>query len=173
MVRKLGIAVAVVTMLVLTLSVASAATVVFNAAAAPSGTHVQTGTPDCTVSGNTVTCSSYELAGVGNTNAQATLTATYSATVDCTNKGGKLVPVKSTVQTAPSSTGELEAKNGRLAVPSLVGPGAPSAQSFLDAATCPNGNWTKSLASGSPTLESWMYTLTFVGYNAPYITITP
>ena len=173
MVRKLGIAVAVVTTLVLTLSVASAATVVFNPAAAPNGTHVQSGTPDCTVSGNTVTCSSYELAGVGNNNAQATLTASYSATVDCTNNGGKLVPVKSTVQTAPSSTGELEAKNGRLAVPALVGPGAPSAQSFLDAASCPNGNWTKSLASGTPTLESWMYTLTFVGYNAPYITITP
>lgn len=173
MVRKLGIAVAVMTTLVLTLSVASASTVVFDASAAPNGTHVQTGSPDCSVSGTTVTCVSYELAGVGNNNAEATLSATYSATVDCTNKGGKLVPVKSSVQTAPSSTGEIESKNGRLAVPALVGPGAPSAQSFLDAATCPNGNWTKSLASGSPTLESWVYTLTFVGFNAPYITITP
>jgi len=173
MVRKLGIAVAVVTTLVLTLSVASAATVVFNPAAAPNGTHVQTGTPDCAQVGNTVNCTSYELAGVGNANATATLSATYSAIVDCTNNGGKLVPVKSTLQTAPSSTGELEPKNGRLAVPALSGPPAPSTQSFLDAAVCPNGNWTKSLAAGAPTLDGWIYTLTFAGYTAAYITITP
>ena len=172
MIRKFGIAIAAVTTLVLTASVGLAATT-FNSSAAPNGTHVQTGTPGCTVDGLTVTCASYELAGVGNANAQADLSATYSATVDCTNKGGKLVPVKSSVQPASSSTGELEPKNGRLAVPALVGPPAPSTQDFLNAATCPNGNWTKSLASGSPTLESWTYTLTFAGFNAPYITITP
>jgi hypothetical protein len=171
MIRKFGIAIAAVTTLVLTASVGLAATT-FNSSAAPNGTHVQTGTPGCTVDGLTVTCASYELAGVGNANAQADLSATYSATVDCTNKGGKLVPVKSSVQPASSSTGELEPKNGRLAVPALVGPPAPSTQDFLNAATCPNGNWTKSLA-GSPTLESWTYTLTFAGFNAPYITITP
>jgi hypothetical protein len=162
--------------MVATFAIAGAAlgaTVIYNPSAAPSGTHVQTGTPDCTQSGNTVTCNSYELAGVGNTNATATLSATYSATVDCTNKGGKLVPVKSTVQSAPSTTGQLEPKNGRLTVPALSGPGAPSDAAFLAAATCPNGNWTKSLASGSPTLESWTYTLTFAGFTDPYITITP
>jgi hypothetical protein len=172
MVRKFGIAFVAVTTLVLTASVAFAG-ISFNPSAAPSGTHVQTGTPSCTAIGNTVSCSSYELAGVGNANATATLSATYSATVDCTNKGGKLVPVKSTVQTAPSTTGELEPKNGRLAVPALSGPPAPSAASFLNAAVCPNGNWTKSLAGGSPTLESWTYTLTFAGFTGAYITITP
>jgi len=172
MVRKFGIAIAAVTTLVLTASVGLAATT-FNPSAAPSGTHVQTGTPSCTQVGNTVNCSSYELAGVGNANATATLSATYSATVDCTNKGGKLVPVKSSVQAAPSSTGELEPKNGRLAVPALSGPPAPSTQAFLDAATCPNGNWTKSLAPGDPTLETWTYTLTFTGFTGAYITITP
>jgi len=151
---------------------AFAGTVAYDPSAAPNGTHVQSGTPDCTQTGNTVTCNSYELAGVGNTNATATLYATYSATVDCTNKGGKLVPVKSTVQSGPSSTGRLEPKNGRLTVPSLSGPGAPSTASFLAGATCPNGNWTKSLASGSPTLVSWTYTLTFTGFTDPYITIT-
>jgi hypothetical protein len=30
------------------------------------------------------------LGGVGNTNATVSLTATYSATIDCTNKGGKV-----------------------------------------------------------------------------------
>ena len=172
MVRKIGIALVAVAALVLTTTVALAG-ISFNAAAAPSGTHVQAGTPTCTVSGNTVSCSSYELAGVGNANATATLSATFSATVDCTNNGGKLVPVKSTVQSAPSTTGQLEPKNGRLAVPALSGPGAPSAASFLAAATCPNGNWTKSLAGGSPTLVSWTYTLTFAGFSGSYITITP
>ena len=172
MLRKFGIALVTVTTLVLTASVAFGA-ISFNASAAPNGTHVQSGTPSCSVSGNTVNCSSYELAGVGNANATATLSATFTATVDCTNNGGKLVPVKSTVQTAPSTTGELEPKNGRLAVPALTGPGAPSAASFLAAATCPNGNWTKSLAGGSPTLVSWTYTLTFTGFSGAYITITP
>jgi len=172
MIRKFGIALAAVTTLVLTAGVGLAATT-FNASAAPNGTHVQSGTPSCTQVGNTVNCTSYELAGVGNANATATLSATYSATVDCTNKGGKLVPVKSTVQSAPSTTGELEPKNGRLAVPALSGPPAPTAASFLNAAVCPNGNWTKSLAGGSPTLESWTYTLTFTGFTGAYITITP
>ena len=172
MFRKFGIALAALATLALSATVALAG-ITFNASAAPNGTHVQTGTPSCQVIGNQVSCSSYELAGVGNANATATLSASFSATVDCTNNGGKLVPVKSTVQQAPSSTGQLEPKNGKLAVPALVGPTTPTAQSFLNAATCPNGNWTKSLAGGSPTLVSWTYTLTFTGFNAPYITITP
>lgn len=172
MVRKFGIAMAAVTTLALTVSIGLAATWI-DPAAAPNGTHVQSGTPGCTVSGLTVTCASYELAGVGNANASADLSATFSATVNCTNNGGKLVPVKSSVQGASSSTGALEPKNGRLAVPQLSGPLAPADSDFLNAATCPNGNWTKSLQGGSATLVSWTYTLTFVGFNSPYITITP
>jgi len=43
-------------------------TTTFNAAAAPNGTHLQTGTIGCTVDPGTllVTCSAYELGGVGN-----------------------------------------------------------------------------------------------------------
>ena len=149
------------------------ATVTFNPSAAPSGTHVQTGMPSCSVDGLTVTCASYELAGVGNANATATLSATYSATVDCTNKGGKLVPVKSTPQTATSTTGVLEPKNGRLTVPELTSAPAPSDADFLAAATCPNGNWTKTVQEGSATLDNWTYTLTFTGFTGAYITITP
>jgi hypothetical protein len=172
MIRKLTLALVVMSALAITAGAALAGTT-FDASAAPSGTHVQTGTPGCVVNGLTVTCASYELAGVGNTNATATLSATYSATVDCTNKGGKLVPVKSSVQPADSSTGALEPKNGRLLVPALSGPEAPSDAAFEAAAVCPNGNWTKSVAPGDPTLESWVYTLTFAGFNSPYITITP
>jgi hypothetical protein len=143
-----------------------------NPANAPSGTHLQTGTISCIVGVDlSITCGSYELAGVGNANASVLLTASYSATVDCTNKGGKLVPVKS--QGVPASDGDadLEPKNGRLAVPA-VSVGVPEEQAFFDEATCPNGNWTKSLAPGDPTLDSFTYTLTFGGFANPYITIS-
>ena len=147
-----------------------------NAAGAPGGGHIQTGGPvSCIVSATlVVTCSTgaYEIAGIGNANAEATLSASYSATVDCTNKGGKLVPVKSTAQSAPASTGEIEAKNGRLTVPQLSTSGQPSPSQFLNAATCPNGNWNKSLADGDPTLESFTYTLNFVGFATAAILIS-
>ena len=171
MVRKLGIAIAALSSLALTVSLAAAATV-FDSSQAPSGTHVQTGTPICTISGLTVTCNSYELAGVGNTNARADLTASFSATVDCTNKGGNLVPVKASVQGASATTGQLEPKNGRLTVPSLSTSGTPTDQQFTSQATCPNGNWTKSVRPGSVTLSGFTYTLTFAGFSGAYITIT-
>ena len=155
----------------LTATVALAGHPVFDASKAPSGTHVQSGTPGCSVVGLTITCASFEVAGVGNANAQADLTASYSATVDCTNKGGKLVPVKSQGVPAGDSSGQIEPKNGRLTVPQLS-VSAPSTQAFLDAAICPNGNWTKSLAPGDPTLDSFTYTVTFAGFAPAWLTIT-
>lgn len=148
---------------------ASAATTI-NPSAAPSGTHLQTGSIGCTDNGTTVTCSTYELAGVGHANAVATLDATYSATVTCTNHGGKLVPVKTQTTTSSSSGTLTSTKNGRLSVPALSST-APSSQQFLGQATCPNGNWTKNL-SGSVELVSFTYTLHFVGFTGDYITIT-
>ena len=150
-----------------------AITVTFNAANAPSGAHVQTGTPDVTLNGLTATSSQYELAGVGNLNATANLALTFSATVDCTNHGGKLVPVKSSVQGAVITSGSLSPENGRLTVPSLTNGGSsPTAQQFLAAAVCPNGNWTKSLAGGSIQFSGFVYTLTFAGFSGPFILIT-
>jgi hypothetical protein len=140
---------------------------------APTGTHLQTGTIGCTVdSSQLVTCSTFELAGVGGANATGSLATSYSATVDCTNKGGNLVPVKSSVQTAPVNTGSLSPKNGRLSVPSLTSSPVPTAAQFEAAATCPNGNWTKSLQGDTITLTSFKYTLTFAGFTGAYITIT-
>jgi hypothetical protein len=158
-------------LLVASASLALAAHPVFDSSAAPNGTHVQTGTPGCIVVGTTVTCASFELAGVGNTDAEASLSASYSAMVDCTNKGGKLVPVKTQAVPASDSTGQIEPKNGRLTIPELS-VSAPSTQAFLDAATCPNGNWTKSLQDGTPTLDSWTYTVSFDGFTGNYLTIT-
>jgi hypothetical protein len=148
-------------------------TTTIDPAAAPTGTHFQVGTATCTVSGLTISCSSYELAGVGNANAQADLIASYTATVDCRNHGGKVVEVKAQVKEGPFSTGELEPKNGRLLVPVLTTAGeVPSDADFTAQATCPNPNWTKEVRGGTITLSSFTYTLTFVGFVTAYITIT-
>jgi len=145
----------------------------FDDANAPNGTHLQVGAPGCTVVALSIGCVSYELAGVGNANAQADLVASFTATVDCTNHGGKLVPVKSQVKGAGVSTGQLEPKNGRLLVPALsTGGDTPSPEQFIAQAVCPNGNWTKSVASGSIELTSFVYTLAFVGFPPSYITLT-
>src|SRR5262245_2328841 len=85
----------------------AATTTTFDPANAPTGTHVQRGTPTCTVSGLDVSCSTFQLAGVGNSNATANLSATYAATVVCINGGGN--PSDSQHQgafTASSTTGQ-------------------------------------------------------------------
>ena len=170
--RRVGI-ITTLAMLVMALSASVAlADTVFNAAAAPKGTHVQSGTPSCTVTDGAVTCSSYELAGVGNANAEASLIANYTATVQCKNKGGNIVEVKSQVTGATSTTGALEPKNGRLLVPELLSSPVPTNSQFEASATCPNGNWTKLTLAGTVTLTGFTYTLHFVGFEGNYITIT-
>src|ERR1700751_1785712 len=86
-----------------------------NPANAPTGTHFKSGTDTCSASGTTESCTGYTLAGVGNINATANLSVTYTATVDCINGGGN--PSDSQHQGAFSSTassGPLESKNGNL-----------------------------------------------------------
>src|SRR5215475_1507750 len=155
-----------------TTAASAAQTTTVNPANAPSGTHVQRGSPGCTVNGGgNVSCNSFELAGVGNTNATADLSANYSATVVCINGGGN--PSDSQHQgtfTASNSTGQLSPKNGRLTVPSLSVT-APTEQQFLAQQTCPNPNWTPTIPGGI-TLSSFTYTVSFAGFGGPYITIT-
>ena len=144
-----------------------------NASAAPTGTHLQSGTISCSVdSTGLVTCTAFELAGVGNADAQATLNATYTATVQCRNHGGQIVDVKSQAEAAPVSSGSLSPKNGRLDVPKLTSSPVPTDQAFTSQATCPNGNWTKELLGDSVALSGFTYTLHFVGFTGDYITIT-
>lgn len=151
--------------------VLAATTTTFNPDAAPQGTHVQTGTPTCSVSGLVVSCSTYELAGVGNTNARADLNATYTATVVCINGGGN--PSDSQHQgsfDSSATTGQLSPKNGRLKVPSLSST-APTEDQFLAQQTCPNPNWTPTIPGGI-SLSSFTYTLSFAGFAGSFITIT-
>jgi len=174
--KRISILLAALAMCILSISTAAQAaiTTTIDPAAAPTGTHLQTGTIGCSVNPETqlVSCTSFELAGVGNANAVGTLTTTYAATVQCRNHGGKIVDVKSQVTTVPATTGNLAPKNGRLEVTALSSSPPPTAAQFEAQATCPNGNWTKELLGGTITLSSFTYTLRFVGFTGNYITIT-
>lgn len=174
--RRISILLAALAMLMfgITTSAQAAITTTINPAAAPTGTHLQTGTIGCSVDATTqlVSCTGYELAGVGNANATGGLVTSYTATVQCRNHGGQIVEVKSQVTTAPTTTGSLSPKNGRLTVPPLSSSPVPTAADFEAQATCPNGNWTKELLGGTITLSSFTYTLHFAGFTGNYITIT-
>jgi hypothetical protein len=171
--RKLGIVTALVMLVTGVAALAALATIStnINPANAPTGTHFKSGTATCSVSGTTVSCSGYTLAGVGNANATATLNATYTATVVCINGGSN--PSDSQHQgsfTETPTTGSLQPKNGNLTVPPLSA-SAPTEQQFLAQQTCPNPNWTPTIPGGI-TLSSFTYTLTFAGFSGAYITIT-
>jgi hypothetical protein len=165
-----NVVVAVVTGALAALAIgAFATTTTINPANAPSGTHLQSGAIGCTVGGDglTVTCSAYELAGVGNTNANVNLTANYSGVVDCRNHGGNVVESHETSFSATNAALLTPTRNGRLRV------GARSVSPDIDLAEpCPNPNWTPEFHAGSPTLDSFTYTLMFVGFSGAYITIT-
>jgi hypothetical protein len=166
--RRAGV-IALVTLLVALSASAALAATVISPANAPSGTHLQAGAIGCTVGtdGLTVTCTAYELAGVGNTNADVLLSATYSGVVDCRNHGGNVVESHETTFTAEDGETVRSSRNGRLRV------GAQEVSPDLDLAEpCPNPNWTPEFHAGSPTLDSFSYTLTFAGFTSPYITFT-
>jgi len=139
----------------------------FDAANAPGSSHLTSGQVQCVVAANLdVNCSGYVLGGVGHTNADVSLIATYSATIDCTNHGGNLVESHTTTFDDTSDVTVTSSKNGQLRVP------AQSASAFSAPQVCPNPNWTPSIRAGTLTLESFTYTLTFAGFSSPYITIT-
>jgi hypothetical protein len=154
----------------LSASVALAAiTTTINPANAPSGTHLQSGAIGCTVGtdGLSVSCSAFELAGVGHTNAVVSLTATYSAIIDCRNHGGNIVESHETTFAATNEATLTPGRNGRLRVGTRsVGPDLALGE------PCPNPNWTPEFHPGTLTLDSFTYTLTFAGFTEAYITIT-
>jgi hypothetical protein len=140
----------------------------FNPANAPGSSHLTSGSPSCTVAADrSITCSAYVLGGVGHTNADVSLSANYSATIDCRNPGnGNVVESHTTTFAATSSATVTSSRNGQLAVP------AQSVSPFSAPQVCPNPNWTPSIRGGTVTLNTFTYTLTFAGFTSPYITIT-
>jgi hypothetical protein len=142
----------------------------FNSANAPGSSHVSSGSPSCTVNANlAISCSAYVLGGVGHTNATIDLSADYTATIDCFNKGtNPNNPVEShtTTFSADSTATVASTRNGQLRVPSQ------SVSPFSAPQVCPNPNWTPQIRPGSLQLLDFTYTLTFAGFTSPYITIT-
>ena len=144
----------------------------FGPSTSPNGAHYQNGfgEPTCGISGVSVTCTGTEIGGVGNTDATLELTVIAEATIQCRNKGGNIVEVKSQVETDFNADDHTDVRNGTLYVSAFTVAGPTDAQ-FLAAATCPNGNWTK-LMLGSPVVRSYDYELVFAGYNSSAISIT-
>jgi hypothetical protein len=138
----------------------------FNPANAPGSSHLTSGSPLCTVNSDlSINCTGYVLGGVGHTNANVSLTASYTAVIHCTNNGGNLVLAQTKTATPSSSTTVTSTKNGQLTVPpESVSPPISTLN------VCPNPNWTPSIFS--LTLNHFDYTLTFAGFTSPYIEIT-
>jgi hypothetical protein len=105
------------------------------------------GTPTCTVTSTTVTCSG-SLAGLGNEDVRLILTASAEASFNCVNPGGNISPGQNKVLFTASASQDIpanELKNGNLSF-SISAPGtAPTATP--QQAGCPNGNWSTQLAS--------------------------
>ena len=159
-----------VLLLALTLSIAGAAiTTTVDPTQAPQGTHLQTGAESCSVGTDlSVSCTTFELAGVGHIDADVALTASYSATIDCNNPGNnRNNPIESHTTTFSASTSVTvtSAKNGRLTVP-------PQAVSpFTVVQGCPNPNWTPVIREGTLVLVTFSETLTFAGFGSSYLSI--
>jgi hypothetical protein len=156
---------------ILTGSLAVSSALAFTGNTAPAGAHYRQGysEPFCALDGLGVSCTETAIAGVGNTDADAVLSIAYSATVQCRNRGGKIVEVKTQSVATVGGDDITELRNGTLYV-SAISVGGPSNESFLGSAVCPNGNWTK-LLLGSPSITSYVYSLTFHGYDQPAILI--
>jgi hypothetical protein len=138
-----------------------------NTANAPGSSHLASGTIQCVVDADlNVDCAAYVLGGVGNTNAALSLTATYSATIDCTNKGGNLVESHTALFSDSDAAAVASTRNGQLRVPAL------SVSPFDAPQVCPNPNWTPTIRAGTLVLESFSYTLTFAGFSAPAVSIS-
>lgn len=153
--------------------VAPAAWADTNFSNAPSGAHYANGSsePVCTKDPSTqdVRCTATVIGGVGHTNADVVLSATYSGTVQCRNNGGQIVEVKTQTTQATSAPNLTPDRNGQL----TVGPlnvTAPTDEELEAKAKCPNKNWTAEL-QGHPALVSYVYTLTFKGFDEPAISI--
>jgi|SRR5215208_6283557 len=170
MLRKFGI-IAVVSLLAVAFA-AVPALAVTNFANAPSGAHYARGSaePVCTLTGTTVSCTGTNIQGVGNTNAEVSLAVTSTFTGTCQNPGSKNKTVEPFTESETNTTTVplTSTRNGELRVPLTTATGTTT-EEFEAAFTCPNPNWTDTVTSSD---ISFLYTLTFAGFNQPAITIS-
>jgi hypothetical protein len=145
-----------------------AASAVTNFANAPSGAHYAKGSsePVCTISGLNVSCTGTSIQGVGNTNAELNVAVTTTFSGVCHNPGvnSKVVEPFSRSETNTTTAELTPSRNGRLTVPAQSASG-PDPADF----TCPNENWDPEVTSA---VTSFVYSLTFVGFEDPVILIT-
>jgi hypothetical protein len=121
-----------------------------NFANAPSGAHLSNSStaPSCTVGTD--------------------LSVTYTVTYTCTNGGRQLVVAQGKTVAAPGTPTRLTPdKNGQLSVPATSVDAPATAGDTGSGSPCPNRNWTWTVSS--VTLDSYSYTLTFDGFNAPVV----
>jgi len=141
---------------------------------APQGAHYAQGSsePECTFDSATaiLSCTGTQIAGVGNTNADLVVSVSSEFTGVCRNPGTKRKIVDPFTETDDASVSVplTAAKNGRLVVPSQTVDGTSEAE-FLADFECPNPNWEADLTEAD---ISWSYTLTFVGFDDPVISIS-
>jgi hypothetical protein len=179
--RRLGI-IAALSMLLLAVSASVALAVSpgsysptadsFNSANAPGSAHVANNSDDpvCVVNADlSIDCGAYVLGGVGQTNADVALSADYTAIIDCNNPGNNPNnPIEShTADFTQTESDTVESgRNGQLRVPAQSVDPAEAPQ------VCPNDRWIPEIRDGTLQLLSFTYTLTFAGFDSPYITIT-
>jgi hypothetical protein len=138
-----------------------------NASFTPSGGHLrqQSNPIQCVVNSDlSIDCNAIQIAGVGNTNAFVSLTAEYSAIIDCYNPGtNPNNPIESHEGTFSDSDEALESptRNGTLNV------GARHVSSTAAAIGCPNPNWTPTIRAGTLELVEFTYSILFSGFTAP------
>ncbi len=129
------------------------------------------GQPVCTASGATVTCSTGQVAGLGNFDVEVSISFTATQGQLCHNKGNPTNIVQG--QNPATGTGGAgisipagDIKNGNLTVPSISGTATITAGTPA-AAGCPNSNWTVTL-DGPITVTGGSYT-----FESPPGTVIP
>jgi hypothetical protein len=142
--------------LVVALIVSAVGAVVF--AASPH--YKRGGQPVCTASGGTVTCSTGQVAGLGNFDVLVSMTFTATQGQVCHNKGNPDNFVLGQNPATGTGGGSVslpagDIKNGSLTVPSISGTANLTAGT-TDQAGCPNNNWTVTL-EGPITITGGQY----------------
>jgi hypothetical protein len=111
---------------------------------------------------------SYQIDGVGHTNATLVFTADYAASVTCTNGGTQLVEAQAQSAAAAGTPLKIpSSKNGSITVPSSSISAPIHVGDTGSGKPCPNRNWTFEVTS--VTLVDYNYTLTFDGFSGPFI----
>src|SRR5438309_1441858 len=108
---------------VIILPVAILAVIATSSVTALAAVNNKAGLPTATFSGASVTVTGGDFSGLGNTPAFATLTATGSATYNCTNPQGHASPGQNPVPAQGGSSGPVQLptdKNGRATIGTLT-----------------------------------------------------